>query len=324
MMQFFLTCFLCATLSLHAFITQRTLIQEIENLYPGDVDFPTSLANILEQFHSQESILKESDLEDELYCSLEEASNFIQIGLPADALPYIEHAKWLCMLTKEERKTIRPYLLPANHPAKPALDQIFTQPFQVLKNKDTFRQAGFQFVVTRPEQFIQIGKHPSLPGYLVKAYLDCWTINYKNKPAWQWFSQRVKNSKKIRRIIAARNFKYFSAPQKWIYVLPDAETSNAANKNEILLVEEVPLVPYDDNLHAWKTLITREHLDELFAIVNYVGGSSYRPDNVPYTQTGKFAFIDTEYNNIFPNYTGITNFLSPEMAAYWIELTSVH
>jgi hypothetical protein len=71
------------------------------------------------------------------------------------------------------------------------------------------------------------------------------------------------------------------------------------------------------NLAAWKSLITGEHLKELYKIISYAKGSSYRPDNITYSVDGKFAFIDTEYPKAHPDYKSIRKYLSREMQAEW-------
>jgi hypothetical protein len=81
------------------------------------------------------------------------------------------------------------------------------------------------------------------------------------------------------------------------------------------------LVSNAENEAAWKTVITREHLNELYLIITKAGGSSYRPDNIWLTKHGKFAFIDTEYPRQKFDYNSIPSYLSPEMRSYWANLT---
>lgn len=228
--------------------------------------------------------------------------------------------------TKDEKKAIKPYLLPSNHPIKPCLDAIFNNQRATLDG-DTFSSAGFMSKFIQPRSFIRVASHPSIPGYLVKVYLDDELRIKKNIPGWKWLTNRAKNAKTIRRYIKQNNCKYFIAPNKWIYPLPANPTppvSDAyARKNEILVVEDMNLVPEDENLDAWKTIITKEHLVELYGIITNASGSSYRADNVAYTTCGKFAFIDTEYAHKDPNFNTIHHYLSPEMGDFWKKLTGL-
>lgn len=228
--------------------------------------------------------------------------------------------------TKEEKKAIKPYLLPFNHPIKPSLDAIFNNQRATLDG-DTFSSAGFVSKFIQPRSFIRVASHPSFPGYLVKVYLDDELRIKKNIPGWKWLTNRAKNAKIIRRFIKENNFKYFTAPQKWIYPLPiDPSPPNDpaySRKNEILVVEDMELVPENENLEAWKTIITEKHLEELYQIITHASGSSYRADNVAYTKSGKFAFIDTEYAHKAPNFNTVHHYLSPEMGDFWKNLTGL-
>ena len=47
-------------------------------------------------------------------------------------------------------------------------------------------------------------------------------------------------------------------------------------------------------------------------------GHSYRPDNILYTKTGKFGFIDTEYPHLEPDFEELLPYLSEEMREFWI------
>lgn len=226
---------------------------------------------------------------------------------------------------KKEKKQIKPYLLPFNHPTKSYLDDIFSSE-RVILDAGTFSAAGFISLFIQPRSFIRVASHPLIPGYLVKVYLDDVLKVKKDTPGWKWFVNRAKNAKLIRRYIKKNKCKYFVAPEKWIYPLPinTSPPNDPAylRKNEILLVEDMQLVSEIENLHAWKTVITKKHLDEFYDIISYAGGSSYRADNVAYTKNGKFAFIDTEYSSHkTPQYDLILPYLSDEMAAYWKKLS---
>ena len=223
--------------------------------------------------------------------------------------------------SSKERKRISLHLLPSTHPIKPILDAIFLTERATL-NEQTFAAAGFTIKFHQPRSFIKVASHPLLPGYLLKVYLDDERRLKQKIPGWQWFVNRVVLAKKIAQCIKKNNIEHFIVPKKWIYPLPVSPfvPIGYARKNEVLVVEEMKLCSQQESIHAWKTLITKEHLDEFYAIFKHCGGSSYRPDNVVYTQDGKFAFIDTEYVKHPPYYWDLCKYLSPEMAAYWQSL----
>ncbi len=229
------------------------------------------------------------------------------------------------LISHKERKAIKPFLLSAFHPLKPILDDIFLSQRATL-NTETLIAAGFRIEFSRQRSYIQVVSHPLIPGYLLKLYLDSEARLKLGIPGWKWFSRRALGAKKLRNCIAKHKLQHFVAPHKWIYVLPlnpsVPKDPLYTQKNEILIVEDMELVSPEENLHAWKEKITREHLDELYIILKEAGGASYRADNIAYTRKGQFAFIDTEYPNDKPDYEHVRDNLSPEMAKYWMQLVN--
>lgn len=221
------------------------------------------------------------------------------------------------------KKKMRPYVIPSNHPMKEKLDAIFTASRATL-NETSFAQAGFTTICARPRTFIKVASHPLLPSYLVKVNLDSELRQKQGKESWKWLVERCKGAEKIRHIIHSRQIKHFVVADKWIYPLPEKPApivSPAYTRHlAILLVTDMNLTDREDNLYAWLHNITEEHLDELYTIISYAKGSSYRPDNISYTKNGQFAFIDTEYPSKGPDYKSIRHFLNSNMVAYWDRL----
>lgn len=123
------------------------------------------------------------------------------------------------------------------------------------------------------------------------------------------------------RAIKIRKSTHFLVASKWIYPLPVhpslPNSSDYDRKNEVLVVTDMNITSREESAKAWRTVMTESHLQDLYAIITLAGGSSYRPDNVAFTHSGKFAFIDTEYPHLVPSYSGIAQYLSPEMAKVW-------
>jgi hypothetical protein len=212
------------------------------------------------------------------------------------------------------------HTLPVNHPAKPALDAIFSSG-RVTKNEKSFQGSGFTTLFRKSRSFIQVARHQLLPGYLLKVYLDSEQRQKRNRAGWEWLVRRCEGAEKIRKIIEQNKIKYFQAPEKWLYPLPAQPNSTSLDQPFVLLVEDMDLVSEEENEAAWQSLITREHLNELYLIITGAGNSSYRPDNIWLTKHGKFAFIDTEYRTLELDYDSISSYLSPEMRNYWVDLT---
>jgi len=226
-------------------------------------------------------------------------------------------------LSKEMKELFRPHLLHPSHPLKGALDSIFLLS-RATKNHDAFEQAGFTpLEVRRSHSGIVVAKHPLLPKHLVKVYFDNDLIEKFDRPGWKWLSQRCLAAKKIHAIISKKNLKHFTVPQKWLYPLPiypaPESEKGSIRQPVILLVEEADLLSHSASKKAWRE-VTEEVLDELYIIVSTTMGSSYRPDNIPMTKSGKFCFIDTEYVHSRPHYDSIRPYLSKKMKRYWDRL----
>lgn len=227
-------------------------------------------------------------------------------------------------ISGKERKIVRPYLIPANHPLKPTLDEIFKT--RVTASMESLTAAGFSTKDgERPRSYIVVASHPKLPGYLIKAHLDCQKKRKKHEDNWVWLARRVKGVNKIHKELKKEKITHFTAPKKWMYHLPIASLpikEGAKRNNYILVVEDMNLVPFEENLNAWKNKITKQHLKELYKIMIHAKGSSYRADNIAYTKEGKFAFIDTEYPHKKPNFTLISPYLNHDMRMYWDKLVN--
>lgn len=221
------------------------------------------------------------------------------------------------------KKEMSPYVISDRHPMKRQLDAIFFK-VRATQDEETFLHCGFIPMSIRLQTYVYVARHPRLPGYLVKAYLDTELREKMHKPSWKWLIRRCEGASKIQKVIQQKKIKHFTVADKWIYPLPayplppqdEAHIRHLA----LLLVTDMDLVSPEENLRAWKELITPEHLDELFTIISRAKGASYRPDNIAYTHQGHFAFIDTEYPAEGPDYKSIQPYLNEEMRAYWKQL----
>lgn len=227
-------------------------------------------------------------------------------------------------LTKTIRKKVKPFLLPPTHPAKAALDAIFSAS-RASESDVALKAAGFKILFKQPRSFIRVVSHDLLPGYLLKLVPD--RVNKKKfgKPEWEWFVGRCAQAQRIDRVIQSNKIKNFIVAKKWLYSLPatpEPMDPNVSRHDIILVATYMDLVSVEENYAAWKTLITPQHLDELYIIMSKAKGTTYRPDNMPLTKSGYFAFIDTEFKkDRNTNFTTIREYLSEEMQAYWDSLT---
>lgn len=208
------------------------------------------------------------------------------------------------------------YFLPDDHWLKSRLDSIF-ETHQVLKSENDFLNAGFKIVCKRASSMI-VAQHDALPGYLIKAYIDS-DRNNGESPA-KWLFNRCLGVENIRNLVRTKKIKYFTLPDKWIYLLPGFDQLNDKN-NAILVVTDMKLATPERSKWAWKNRITPRHLDELYCILSHGFASTYLCGNIPYTRKGRFTCIDTEYpyRSHLP-YHKVSSYLNEEMRAYWEEL----
>lgn len=232
-------------------------------------------------------------------------------------------AKEASAMSTKQRKKMAPWVLPENHPMKARLDAIFSAS-RVILDKETFRAAGFHTFTVQPRSYVRVATHENLPGYVVKVYFDNEKRLKRNVEGWRWFVKRCEGAKRLSRIIKTKKIKHFVVAKKWIYVLPASSKSPVGEeyspKSEILIAEDMNIVSHRRSREAWKTVMTEKHLDELYWLVTYGKGGTFRPDNICYTREGKFAFIDTEYTDRESSLKMLSRYLSPEMGKYWKKL----
>ncbi len=221
------------------------------------------------------------------------------------------------------KKEMRRYIIPEDHPLKEKLDRIFKSS-RVTRDIEAFQDAGFSIISKRPRSFVYVARHPLLKNFVIKAYMDSELREKGGIPGWKWLVQRCLGARKIEYVIAKRRYRYFRVAQKWIYPLPPVpvtpDDGEHVQQLALLVATDMELTSMKENLRAWHDEITKDHLRELYGILKVAKGGSYRPDNIHYTKSGVFAFIDTEYPSNGPDFKSIKKFLSPEMLEYWNEL----
>lgn len=215
--------------------------------------------------------------------------------------------------------TLEPYFIAENHPIKHLLDRIFVN--RITSNMAKIQAAGFQPLDIWKWDKVSVFRHPFLPGFLVKVFLDdqvaCDEVSN--------YLSRIRGADAIRQAIYIFGYqKYFKVPGKWIYPLPDqqATESGLRRKNFILLVEEMPLVDKNRNENLYYN-IGHDQLKALFHMISSLGLSdSVYINNVPFTTDNKIAFIDTERVYLWPiRYEKIGLKLNSSTKRFWDKIT---
>jgi hypothetical protein len=219
-------------------------------------------------------------------------------------------------------KAMKIHLLPSTHPARGVLETIF-HCSTVIDNEPAFREAGFEIRVKKKRSLMRVATHPELPEYVIKVFfaseLQC---EREKARGWKGFAARCEGAERIRQIIQERRIQHFHVPRKWLFYPPQDQSCSLDDQPAILLAEYQDLASRRSNEDAWFRQVTESHLNELYAIIEGAGGASYRPDNIPLTLGGHFAFIDTEHSSESRDYDSIMSYLAPRMRQYWIDLVT--
>lgn len=170
----------------------------------------------------------------------------------------------------------------ARQPFVPVLRDLFTDP-KMFASFDRFRAAGFR-LVDHSETKIMTGSHKRLRGYLIKKYND----DRSGKEQLRNYMHRIEGARLLRSFITENKFRHVVAPQKFLYELPASFP-----ERHLVIAEKFDLVSRRDTERAYERL-DREQGRELAVILFYFRGLNSTAANLPFTEDGKIAFIDTE------------------------------
>jgi hypothetical protein len=202
------------------------------------------------------------------------------------------------------------YLLAQEHPLYPVLDRLLASSEALISVKH-LKKAGFSIIEQRPSTLV-LAKHPALPGYLIKVYLHSSIRTEEVK--WRNLVNRCKGAENIRRLIFKENIRYFTVPDKWLYITKQQDL--------VLIATYMPILSKEESKYVWKNLVTKEQLEELYLIISHGYGSTLLPHNIPYMKSGSFACIDTEIPQRVPRYSHAKAHLSDKMGKYWDKLVA--
>jgi len=198
------------------------------------------------------------------------------------------------------------YTMPAQHPFYAKLERIFASS-KTLDSERNFVKAGFTIFQLREPMFV-VATHPELPGHLVKVHLR--SSSRSTKSRWKNFITRCKNATKLRDLIEKEKIRYFTVPDKCIYI--------TKHQDPVLIVTRMNIVSERETKRAWLSHVKHKHIKELYCILSNGCGSSKLVENIPYTREGVFACVDTEKPSQGDRY--VKKYLSRDMSLYWDEL----
>ena len=223
-------------------------------------------------------------------------------------------------LSDDDWQTIIPHLLPADHPAKDALDKIFKGYTPGMNDKETFINLGFTTPSIKGLHIYALF-HPTVKGYMIKAYRPAYHAFTPPGNDWQTWLKRIECADIYRREIESNKYgKLLKVPQKWIYALPpNPNATEYTPTNFLLVAEDMNLVDKVTNRKYYNKLTTKNHLRAIFNIVTKHGfsdGCSH--NNAVWSKDKKIAFVDTETFNKWPVRSHcMKEYLSPNMRRWW-------
>lgn len=209
---------------------------------------------------------------------------------------------------KELVDEIACYTMQERHPLYAIANRLFASS-KTLESLKSFKEAGFKVLEIRPSTLV-LAKHPGLPGFLIKVYLHSSVRTEEEK--WTNLINRCRGAENIRRLIQREKLRYFTVPDKWLYITEEGDP--------VLIVTYMDIVSKEESKYVWKNSITKEHLKELYTIISHGYASTLLPHNIPYTRSGVFACIDTEVPQRVPRYSHAKAHLSSKMGQYWDKL----
>jgi|694.fasta_scaffold26243_4 hypothetical protein len=223
-------------------------------------------------------------------------------------------------------REVLPYLMPADHPAKPFLDAVTSQ-YRITAGLPTLEKAGFKPLNPHSRKKMIVASHPDLQGYLIKAYMDVHNLFKQEGLLWK---RRVEGARLIQSTIDKHGYNHlFKVPKKWIYPLclqpPAVKDPAVFPKHFILIVEDMNIYNRIENREKYRNLQNKEILEALYTVVTEDRlFDSLFLDNIPFCKDGLIAFLDTEYFNAEKKkikYKKLHPFLSRPMKKYWKTLS---
>ena len=162
------------------------------------------------------------------------------------------------------------------------LGELFTD-HKMFNSMTSFENAGFKLIAHSPHK-IMSGSHKRTKGYLFKKYNN----DKPGKKQLKNYMRRIEGARLLRTFIAERGFQHVVAPRKWLYELPES-----FQERYLIVADKLDLMSDDATLRKYNR-IREEQMGELATVLYYFRGLNSWTKNLPFTEDGQIAFIDTE------------------------------
>jgi hypothetical protein len=151
-----------------------------------------------------------------------------------------------------------------------------------------WRKAGFEVSGKGAPSDIMVGSHLSAPGYLFKKYSKKVSL----KDQLENYRRRAESAQKLGEFIAAQRLSQIVVPRKYLHELPP-EFSRKGVSAFVLVVERLGLLDNRTSKQRYQA-ISDETLRQICAVLFAFRGLDSGARNMPFTDRGQIAFVDTE------------------------------
>ena len=170
----------------------------------------------------------------------------------------------------------------ANLPIVSQLGELFMDR-KMFNSMTSFENAGFRLIAHSPHK-IMSGSHKRARGYLFKKYNN----DKPGKKQLKNYMRRIEGARLLRAFIAERSFQHVVVPHKWLYELPESFP-----ERYLIVADKLDLMS-DDATRRKYDRIREDQMRELATVLYFFRGLNSWTKNLPFTEDGQIAFIDTE------------------------------
>lgn len=160
------------------------------------------------------------------------------------------------------------------------LKGLFPDP-DILDSNSRWRKAGFAVEGEGGESDIMVASHPSAHGYLFKKY----SKKVSPKDQLKNYRRRIKGAEKIKALVTIQHLTKIVVPGKHLHEL--------SASSYVLVVERLTLLSTSRSKEMYGR-IDNETLRQLCVVLRAFRGLDSGARNVPFTEGGQIAFVDTE------------------------------
>ena len=200
--------------------------------------------------------------------------------------PYVDYEVWA---------SIYPYLLPEYLPVKAVLDQIFSSN-RVLLGETSLKKAGFKILSKSKFSKTIVAKHSKLKGYLVKLFTD-----KQNIMDWSRFKKRILGALQTKAYVDSHGYgNCWKCPENGYILCLRSLLLPCSTIGKILsLWWKICTLGSTENKAKWRSpAVTQDLLIALCKTLHANGlWDSALPKNIPFSEDGKIAPLDTECYN---------------------------